>query len=316
MIIVKSPFRISFFGGSTDYADFYREHGSFIIGTTINKNTYLTLRKRPSILSKESVITYSQMQRVVNFEEINNPLIREILKFKNISDYIEFNSFSDIPSRTGLGGSSSFCVGLLYLLNLLYENKQTKIELIRDAINIERNILNESGGIQDQIWPVYGGLNTIEINKNGDIKVKPLSVTDEFKNELETSMVLIYTDEHREEKDIAKSHEEKNKKKILDIAIQSHSYFLKEDIKSIGNLMYESWREKRNISNLISSNKIDNIVNEVINMGAYGAKLLGSGGSGFVLVICDPIVKEKIKEKFKNKILEVNFNEKGVSQII
>lgn len=316
MIIVKSPFRISFFGGSTDYKDFYQEHGSFIIGTTINKNTYLTLRKRPSILSKESVITYSQMQRVTNFGEINNPLIREIFKFKNITDYVEFNSFSDIPSRTGLGGSSSFCVGMLYLLNLLYNIKQSKLELIQDAIKIERYILNESGGIQDQIWPVYGGLNTIEINKKGDIKVKPLSVTDEFKRELESSMILIYTNEQREEKNVAKSHEEKNKKTILDISLQSHSYFLKEDIKSIGNLMYEAWKEKRNISNLISSDKIDNIVETVINMGAYGAKLLGSGGSGFVLVICDPLVKENIKEKFKDKILEVKFNEQGVSQII
>lgn len=317
MITIKSPFRISFFGGSTDYKDFYEQHGSFVIGTTIDKNVYITMRKRPVILSSESVITYSKLQHVKTFDEIDNPLIKSILKYTNVSIPIELNSFSDIPSRTGLGGSSSFSVGLLYLINKLLNKDATysKKDLVKDAIKIERFILNESGGIQDQIWPVYGGFNTIEITKEGKFFVKPLSITEEFKTELQSSILLIYTNYQRNQDDISKSHENKNKLSILDIAKQAHSNFLQEDIKSIGELLYQSWIEKRNISSLISTQKIDDTIKTVMSMGAYGAKLLGSGGCGFILVICNPIVKQKITELFKNDILDVKFTNDGVKEI-
>jgi len=316
MIIVKSPFRISFFGGSADYKDFYEKHESFLIGTTINKNVYLSMRIRPSILSSESVITYSQLQFVKAIDEILNPLIREILKYKKINIPIEFYSFSDIPSRTGLGGSSSFCVGMLYLINKVMKHPNiTKKELAKDAIYVERVLLNEPGGIQDQIWPSYGGFNTINIQKDGDFKVKPLAITKEFKEELENSMVLIYTNEQRNQDIIAKSYENKDKTAILDIAKEAHQYFLNENIEKIGKLLYQSWKEKSKISDLISTDKIDDKINKVMSMGAYGSKLLGSGGCGFILVICDPIVKKKILEMFKDSILNFKFDEEGLSVI-
>jgi D-glycero-alpha-D-manno-heptose-7-phosphate kinase len=315
MIIVKSPLRISFFGGSTDYESFYRERGSFLIGTTIDKHVYLSLRYRAKMLSNESIITYSRSDIVKSWDEIKNPLIKEILKFKNLQRSIDFNSFSDIPSRTGLGGSSSFCVGLLYLLNCLMEVPQTKKNLIKDAIFIERHILGEAGGIQDQIWPVYGGLNTIEINTNGCFKVKPLGITEEFKEELQNSMLLIYSNHQREHETVAQSHENKNKSSILDISKKAHEYFIKEDIKSIGNLLYKSWLEKRNLSDLITTSKIDNIINQVMSMGAYGAKLLGSGGCGFILVMCNSIVKKNIEKIFENNIMPFKFESSGVSKI-
>lgn len=318
MIIVKSPFRISFFGGSTDYKDFYEKYGSFIIGTTIDKGVYLSMRKRPSILSPESIITYSKLQHIRNFDDIDNPLIREILKFTKVNVPIEFNSFSDVPSRTGLGGSSSFSVGMLYLINKIFGDKHNiynKSDLVKSAIFIERTLLNEPGGIQDQIWPAFGGLNTIEINTNGNFFVKPLSVTEDFKNELQSSLLLLYTNSQREQNGIAKSYENKNKLPIFQIAKQAHSCFLKEDIKSIGNLLYESWIQKRGISNLISTNKVDVIIQKVMDMGAHGAKLLGSGGCGFILILCDPIVKQKIIETFSNDIMDFKFDNKGVTEI-
>jgi D-glycero-alpha-D-manno-heptose-7-phosphate kinase len=131
MIIVKSPFRISLFGGSTDYKDFYENHGSFLIGTTIDKHVYLSMRKRPSIMSRESVITYSQLQRVKIWDEIQNPLIREVLKHRKINTAIEFFSFSDIPARTGLGGSSSFCIGMLHLLDKIFKTPEISKKDIR-----------------------------------------------------------------------------------------------------------------------------------------------------------------------------------------
>lgn len=315
IIIVRAPFRISFFGGSTDYVDFYKEHGSFLIGTTIDKYTYQSLRIRPRILSHESVITYSQQQLVKNWDEIHNPLIREILKHRRVIHNIEFNSYSDIPSRTGLGGSSAFCVGMLYLLDKVFMAPQTQKSLVKDAIYIERTLLREPGGIQDQIWPAYGGLNTIEIQPNGEFLVKPLAVTAEFKAELQKSMVLIYTNEQRDQDTIAKSHEKQDKTKILQIAKEAHRFFLNEDIEQIGRLLHQSWEAKKRISPLISTGKINEIVATVMRMGAYGVKLLGAGGCGFVLVVCNPKVKTKIKQTFQNTILDFEFENKGASVI-
>ena len=315
-IIVKAPFRISPFGGSTDYWDFYKNHGSFLIGTTIDKYVYQSMRIRPRILSHESVITYSQQQLVKNWDEIHNPLIRGVLNHRNIIHNIEFFSSSDIPSRTGLGGSSAFCVGMLHLLNKLFVvPNQTKKALVKEAIFIERALLREPGGIQDQIWPVYGGLNTIEIQKGGEFLVKPLSVTTEFKEELQKSMLLIYTNEQREQDTIAKSHEHVDKTAILQLAKEAHQFFLNEDIEQIGRLLHQSWIEKKKISPLVSTGKINTIVEEVMRLGAYGVKLLGAGGCGFLLVVCNPKVQHEIRIKFSQSILDFEFENKGTSVI-
>ena len=313
MILVKSPFRVSFFGGSTDYADFYEQHGSFIFGCTINKYAYLSIRNKPKILSEASTLSYSKYERVEDLKDIENPLIRETLNYFGIKQSIEFISFSDIPSRTGLGGSSSYCVGMSHLLRTFLNKKISKKQIAKDAIEIERNILKESGGIQDQIWAAYGGLNTIEINKNGDFFVKPLSVTTEFREHLLDSMVLIYTNEQRTCDKIAKSHQNKDKTTILKLAHEAHSCLISEDIKSMGNLMYESWLEKSKLSSHISTDSVDSIISTCLKAGAYGAKLLGAGGCGFILVICDPKTKRKITNIFKNNILDFDFDYTGAS---
>ena len=315
MIIVKSPFRISFFGGSTDYKSFYKKHGSFIIATTINKYVWQTGRGRPKILPREHSISYSKLETVSNINQIENPLIREVFRYCKMKDYIDFNSSADIPSRTGLGGSSSFCAGLLYLLKTMKGQKISKKDIAKSAINIERNILKDSGGIQDQILTSYGGLNTVEIDRKGNFKVRPLPVSEKFKKDLENSIVLIYTNNQRDQDEIAKSHEHSDKKKILELSRQAYKLFIKEDIKAIGELLFESWQEKRKISLLISTPKIDAMVSGIMKLGAYGAKLLGSGGCGFILAICSPTAKEKIIKKFKDNILEIEFETQGTSLV-
>jgi D-glycero-alpha-D-manno-heptose-7-phosphate kinase len=316
MIIVKAPFRISLFGGSTDYRDFYEKNGGFLIGTAIDKHVYLSMRKRPAILSPQSVITYSKLQHVNNWDEIQNPLIREILKYRQINIPIEFFSFSDIPARTGLGGSSSFCVGMLYLIGKVFGHPEmTKKGLATDAIFVERYLLKEAGGIQDQIWPAYGGLNTIEVKKNGEFLVKPLSVTPEFKEELEQSMILVYTNDQREQDSIAKSHENTDRTAILQIAKEAHTHFINENIEEIGKLLYETWKEKAQISPLISTSKISQITERIMEMGAYGVKLLGAGGCGFVLVVCNPKVKQEIISQYGDSVMHFKFEESGVSAI-
>lgn len=315
MITVRTPLRVSMFGGSTDYPSFYQEYGSFLIGSTIDKYAYLSIRIRPKILSRESLLTYSRMDIVKNFDKITNPLLREIFRYRNVKDYIDFNSFSDVPFRTGLGGSSSYCVGMLYLIDQLYGVYTSKKDLVRDAVKIEREILNEPGGIQDHIWPVYGGLKTIEIHTNGDFSVKPIPITSDFIDEFENHLLLIYTNVQRNCEEIAGSHDMKNKRLLMDISRHAYDFLIKEDIKSVGKLLYESWLEKRSLSNFISSPKIDDIVSLVMSRGAYGAKLLGSGGCGFVLCFCDPKVKKILFQELENNILDVKFEFNGVSQI-
>lgn len=315
MIITRTPLRLSLFGGSTDYEDFYSKHGSFIIGATIDKYVYLSVRYRPKILSKESIIAYSKTDIVTCWDEIQNPLIRETLKFTEIDKAIDFNSFSDMPSRTGLGGSSSFCVGLLKALYSLKRCNYDKKILAKNAIHIERHLLKDSGGIQDQLWATYGGLNSIEIDKNGDWYIKPLPVTEEFSKELEESILLIYTNDQRNQDSIAKSHEKKDKSYILDIARNAYDYFLKGDIENIGKLLYESWKAKRNVSDIISNDKIDNIIERVMELDAYGAKLLGAGGCGFVLVMANEKTRTQIRKEFSENILNVKFDYTGASQI-
>lgn len=313
MIIVKSPLRISFFGGSTDYKSFYKEHGSFLIGTTIDKYIWLSARYRPKILPREHFIGYSKLERVSSINDIQNPLIRETLLHHGVSAPIDFTSLADVPSRTGLGGSSSFCVGMVHLMKKLDGKPVSKKDVAKTAIHIERNVLKDSGGIQDQIWAAYGGLNTITIKKSGDFMVRALPVSEKFKLELEDSIVLIYTNDQRDQDAIAKSHEKKDKKKILDLARRAYKAFLREDIEEIGELLFEAWNEKRKISSLISTKKIDKMIDRVMNMGAYGVKLLGSGGCGFLMVICDPTAKKKIVREFKDDILEFKFENRGTS---
>ena len=317
MIIVKSPLRISFFGGSTDYESFYKEHGSFIIGTTIDKYIWLLARYRPKILPKEHAIGYSKLELVSSVDDIQNPLIREVMRHHNIRDHIDFNSSPDVPSRTGLGGSSSFCAGMVHLMKELKGESISKKDIAKTAIHIERNVLKDSGGIQDQIWAAYGGLNTITIKKNGDFSVKPIPVSEKFKRALEDSIVLIYTNEQRDQNEIAQSHENKNeeKKKILELSRKAYKAFLREDIKEIGTLLLEAWNAKRKISPLISTKKIDTMVETVMDMGAYGVKLLGSGGCGFLMVICNPAAKKKIVKKFKENILEFKFENRGTAVV-
>ena len=315
MIITRSPFRLSFFGGSSDYKEFYQEHGSFLIGTTIDKYNYISIRTRPDIMPRKSVVVYSKLEEVADFNEISNPLIRETLKYLAPDVPIEFTSFTDIPGRTGLGGSSSYCVGLCLALRKLLGLPFDKRTLAKDAIKIEREILQEAGGIQDQIWAAYGGLNSININIDGSFSVRPLPLTSDFTAEFERSIVMLYTGGGRFSNDIAKAHENKDKTKILKLAEDAYPAFVDEDIPTIGALLYETWKEKEKISPIISTQKIGGVIQQVMDMGAYGAKLIGGGGCGFIMVLCNPKVKKKIMETFPHMTLDITFDKEGAMEV-
>ena len=315
MIISKAPLRISLFGGSTDYKEFYEEHESLCIGTTIDKHYFSAIRYRPSIITEGTLLSYSKQELVKNINDIEHPLIREALRYFEVTDPIELKVFSDIPSRTGLGGSSSFCVSLIHSIFTMQGRQIDKKDIAEGAIKLEREILGDAGGVQDQIWAAYGGLNSIEIKKNGDFFVRPLPVSPEFKNELESSMLLIYTGEQRVTDDIAKSHQNKDKKTILDIARAAYKAFERENIDDIGSLLLSSWREKSKISNLISTPAVKEMAEAIEATGCIGLKLLGAGGCGFLMVICNPFQKTLLKEKFGSKVMPFKFDDEGVRSI-
>jgi D-glycero-alpha-D-manno-heptose-7-phosphate kinase len=314
MIISRAPFRISLFGGSTDYEDYYSKYGSLLVGTTIDKYFYSSFRYRPQLLADQSVISYSQIENVNDLEDIKHPLIRAIMDYYGIKRAIDLHLFADIPSRTGLGGSSAFCVSLLAIMNKIWNSQDIdKHVLAEDAIEIERNILKESGGIQDQIWASYGGFNSVHIDTHGDFKVKPIPISEEFKKEFNRSIVLVYTKEDNRTDLVAKSHENKYKHMLQYLAKEGYEALVKEDIKSAGQILLESWQEKQKISDLISTSKIDEIAEKMLKNGCYGVKLLGSGGSGFLLGIGHSDAIRKCRLDFTDRILDFKFENEGVS---
>jgi len=324
MIITRTPYRISFFGGSTDYQSFYKDHGSIVIGTTIDKYCYSMCKNYIPLDEINYQVYYSSVEKVSLLNHISNPGVRGTLEFlnekiddmKNIAIYIQ----NDLPARTGVGTSSSLIVGLLNGMYKLYNKyKINKKQLALEAIEIERNRLKEPGGIQDQILAAYGGFNKIEINKDGTFSVKPLSISEDFLEELRKCMIIFSTQTQRDSFKIAKSHDNKAseiyKKEILDMAKESERYFNNEHIENIGTLLEKSWQAKKRISNMICNDYIDELHDSIIHNGAFGCKLLGSGQGGFLLCIAPPINRKKIIDSIKLPVVDVDFDNTGSSII-
>ena len=301
MIIVKTPYRISLFGGSTDYKSFYSKYGSLLVGLAIDKYCYLSLRYNPTIFDYKSFAQYSKIEKVYNNSDIKHNGIRGVLKYMNIEYGIELSHVADIPSQTGMGSSSSFIVGLLNACHKLEGKHKSPEILASEAIYVERELLKESGGIQDQIWAAHGGFNSISIDKSGDINVRPLPIGKSFKAEFIRRSCLIYTGNIRKSFKVAKAHDnvniENSKIHILGIAEQALKAFDNEDIDEIARLLYESWQHKKSISPLISSPEVDAQYDNLLDCGMIGGKLLGSGRAGFIFGIWPDKVPEDILSK-------------------
>jgi len=319
MIISKTPFRISLFGGSTDYESFYSKHGSLLVGFAIDKYCYITVRNNPSIFDYKSKISYSFVEMVNDNRDIKHDGVRGVLEhFDLLDENLEISSFSDLPAQTGIGSSSSFVVGLIN--GLKYKEKYFAKQLAKYAIHIERVLLKEAGGIQDQIWAAYGGLNSISITKEGDFNVRPLPVSDDFITDFLNHSILIYTGKHRQSFKIASSHDtgssDENKQNIASLAIDGYDAFCSENITTVGKLLKHSWESKRKISNLICPPDIQDMMDKLENQGMIGGKLIGSGGSGFIFGITkSPAHKKKILSTFNKNYINFNISRDG-SKII
>tara|TARA_R110002153_G_scaffold26366_3_gene82755 strand:- start:504 stop:1466 length:963 start_codon:yes stop_codon:yes gene_type:complete len=318
MIISKTPFRVSLFGGSTDYESYYSKYGSLLVGFTIDKYCYTMVRKTPKILGYKTRVSYSKVEVLNDNSRIEHNGVRGVLEYLKIKYGVEIAHISDIPSQTGTGSSSSFIVGLLNAFYAIQNKKPTKKELAQEAIYIERKLLNESGGIQDQIWAAYGGINSIDINKEGDFQVKPLPVSSGFIEKFFSRCVLIYMGKTRKSYKIAKSHDcnSKYKENIQKIAHKGYKSFLDQDIDGVATLLNQSWEEKKRVSELVSSDEIDLRYKELKENGVIGGKLLGSGGSGFMFgILGDGITKSDFKKKYRSNFLDFTVSLNG-SEII
>jgi D-glycero-alpha-D-manno-heptose-7-phosphate kinase len=291
MIICRTPFRISFFGGGTDYPVWYHKHGGAVISTTINKYSYITARWLPPFFEYKHRIRYFHKEETNSIDEIQHPSVRECARFLKINDGIEIVHNSDLPARSGLGSSSTFTVGLLHTLHTLKNHMPTKRELALQAIHVEQELIGEAVGSQDQTAAAFGGLNLIRFNKNGEIEVDPIILSKERIQQLQENLLLVFTGFARNASDVAKvqisvTPEKLNElKEMQDLSEEALELLTHENnpLEEFGKLLNNQWQVKRRLTNQISNSKIDEIYKIAIEKGALGGKLLGAGGGGFMV---------------------------------
>ncbi len=323
MIISKTPFRISFFGGGTDYPVWYEDNGGAVLATSINKYCYINLRYLPPFFEHKSRILYSKVEHVQNISQIQHPSVRECLRYMQIKKGVEIHHDGDLPARTGIGSSSSFTVGLLHALYALKNIVPTKRQLALDAIRIEQGILKENVGSQDQVLSVFGGFNLLEFGGPVNFQVHPITISQKRRELLESHLMLFFTGFSRIASEIAaeqirKTSSIKKELKIMHSMVDHAVGILNSNarISGFGKLLHESWQIKRSLSDKITTPAIDHIYSAAISAGALGGKLLGAGGGGFLLLFAEPAAQKKIREKLK-KLLYVPFAfENFGSQII
>lgn len=304
MIISRAPYRISFFGGGTDYPDWYRVNGGAVLSTSINKYSYITCRFLPQFFDYKYRIRYYKREEVNCVEDIQHPAIRECLKMLDIQKGLDIVHHGDLPAQSGIGSSSTFTVGLLQALYALKGIMPTKRQLAMDAIKVEQEILKESVGSQDQIASAFGGMNRIEFGGIEEFRVQPMIIEQERLKIFEQSLVLIYTGMVRTASELAKEQIKNidhnfNKLQIVKESVNKAIEILqgKGNIDEIGPLLRNQWEIKKSFSKEITNLKIDQIYEAGINAGALGGKLLGAGGGGFFLFY--------VKNKNRKKLLEV-----------
>jgi D-glycero-alpha-D-manno-heptose-7-phosphate kinase len=323
MIISRTPFRISFFGGGTDYPGWYLNHGGSVLASTIDKYCYITCRYLPPFFDHRIRVVYSKIENCQSFEQISHPAVREVLRHLNFSRGVEIHHDGDLPARSGMGSSSSFTVGLLHALYALQGYMPNKHQLAKESIYIEQDMIKETVGSQDQVSAAYGGLNQIQFLPNGKITVHPITVSIDRLAELNSHLMLFYTAIIRTAANVAESYvnninENRRQLRIMNDLVKESISILSNgnDINSFGELMHEAWLSKRSLSSAVSNHHVDHIYDEAVAAGAVGGKLTGAGGGGFMLLFVPPHLQEKVRQKL-HKLIHVPFKfEYSGSQII
>ncbi|OGS17895.1 MAG: kinase [Elusimicrobia bacterium RIFOXYA2_FULL_50_26] len=323
MIITRTPFRISFFGGGTDYPAWFKEHGGTVLATTIDKYCSISLRYLPPFFEYSSRIVWSLTECVKEINDIKHPSVRECLKYMGINKGVEVHYDADLPARTGLGSSSSFTVSFLHSLYAIKGTIISKMQLAKEAIHVEQNLLKENVGCQDQILASFGGLNLVEFKTENEFSISPLIITPERKKLFHDHLLLLFTGFSRTASEIAgdviKSMPAKKREfGAMQQMVQEGINILNgaSDINDFGKLLHESWQIKRSLTNRISNPVIDRIYERALAAGATGGKILGAGGGGFLLIFARPELHEKIKTDLKDYLhIPFEFENLG-SQVI
>jgi D-glycero-alpha-D-manno-heptose-7-phosphate kinase len=324
MIISRTPFRISFFGGGTDYPVWYRKHGGAVISTSINKYCYINCRYLPPFFPYQYRIRYTKTELTQTADEIAHPSVRECLKFIRIDRGVEIQHNADLPAMSGLGSSSTFTVGLLHALYSLKGNITNTRQLALDAVHVEQELIGENVGSQDQTCAAFGGFNRIIFGGPQNILVQPITVSEHKLTILQDHLLLLFTGFQRIASEIVgeqieKTHVRKSELTTMMELVEEAMNVLNnntDDIEDFGRLLHEQWMVKRSLTDLISNPVIDQMYETGRNAGAIGGKLLGAGGGGFLLFFVRPEERTKVREALK-KLLHVPFRFENLgSQII
>lgn len=317
MIISRTPVRLSLFGGGTDYQEYFERSPGAVLGTTINKYIYLGLNRLSEFFDYRIRIAYSKVELVNDIDDILHDNIRECLRHVKSNGFLDVHLFSDLPARTGLGSSSAFTVGFLNALHALHGEAVNKARLAREAVYVERKMIGENVGYQDQYHAAYGGFNIIEFASDR-VSVRPVSIEEEKKHALERAMMLFYTGLQRSAHEVVREQIDNTRNKqndgvladMLEMVYEAERVIARssseEMIEILGGMLDESWKAKKRLSNRITTTDIDEYYDKAISAGAYGGKLAGAGGGGFLLFIVPEREKVRVREALRD-LLEVDF---------
>jgi D-glycero-alpha-D-manno-heptose-7-phosphate kinase len=324
MIISRTPFRISFFGGGTDYPAWYREHGGAVLSTTFNKYCHVSCRYLPPFFDYKYLIRYRIREETKTIAEIQHPAVRECLTFMGIERGVEIIHTGDVPGQSGIGSSSAFTVGLLNALAALKGQMVTKRKLARDAIHVEQEMIKENVGTQDQVATSFGGFNRIDFGGTTDFYVTPVTVERRRLEILQSHLMLFFTGFARTASEIAgeqikqtanRHSELTTMRQMVDEAVAILG-LRENEIADFGKLMNESWKLKKSLSPLVTNSTIDSIYETALREGALGGKILGAGGGGFMLLFVRPEAHAQVREKLGSLLhVPFSFEELG-SQVV
>lgn len=315
MIVSRTPVRLSFFGGGTDYKEYYRRKGGAVLGTTIDKYVYVSISRISPFFEYRIRVGYSKAELVNSVDDIIHPSVRECLRFKKIDGNLDIHIFADLPAKTGLGSSSAFTVGFLNALYALDGKVVSKQQLAEEAIYIEQEMIKENVGSQDQVHAAFGGINVVRFSSSS-IQVNPLVVDDEKRVLLENSLMVFFTGLTRHAHEVVKEQIEKtvstSNDEYLDVMHQMVDEAVKvcsdakpdELLQELGKMMNEGWRLKKSLSSKITNSLIDDAYLRALSAGAYGGKLSGAGGGGFLTLLVHPDQQEKVRMALSD-LLEV-----------
>jgi D-glycero-alpha-D-manno-heptose-7-phosphate kinase len=325
MIITKTPYRVSFIGGGTDFPLWFREHGGRVISTSINKYCYITCRRKPAFFPHKHRFVYSEIEDVNDISATRHPAIKGVLEWMQWTDGLEIHHDGDLPARSGLGSSSAFTVGLLQAMHRLQNTTLAAEELAKQAIHVEQKVIGEVVGCQDQIAVAYGGFNRIDFNPDETFSVTPITIDANRLADLQNHLLLFFTGFSRFASDIESSklvnfsQKSDSLQRMMDMVVEAEDILKNNnrDLQQFGWMLQEAWEYKKSLSSIVSTSAIDEIYNKAITAGALGGKILGAGGGGFILFFVPPEKQSAVRNSLA-ELVEVpfSFEQEGCSVVL